>query len=168
MRVDSYRFLPRSFRALYEHPELPAGEPPGPVWAPFDKRLAGARLGLLTSAGLHLRSQSPFDLERERRDPLWGDPSWRAIPATTAPGELAVGHLHISDSDILADPEIALPMRGLAAMVEAGIVGSATATHISVMGYQEQSLSGWRSETAPAIAAQLRSEGADGVILAPA
>jgi len=79
-----------------------------------------------------------------------------------------VAHHHISDTDILLDPEIALPMRGLAALVEAGIVGSATPTHISVMGFQAAGLDGWRDETAPEITALLRSEGADGVILAPA
>ena len=168
MEVDSFRFLPRSFRPFYENPVLPEGEPAGPVWAPFAKRLADSRLALITSAGLHLRSQPPFDLERERREPEWGDPSWRAIPASSQPGELAVAHHHISDTDILADPEIALPMRGLAAMVRAGIVGSATATHISVMGFQEAGLRGWRATTAPEIGALLRAEGADGVILAPA
>ena len=168
MQVDSFRFLPRSFRPMYENPSLPMGEPEGPVWAPFGKRLAQSRVALLSSAGIHLRSQPAFDLERERAEPEWGDPSWRAIPAGTPPDQLAVAHHHISDTDILLDPEIALPMRGLAALVEAGIVGSATPTHISVMGFQAAGLDGWRDETAPEITALLRSEGADGVILAPA
>jgi hypothetical protein len=36
------------------------------------------------------------------------------------------------------------------------------------MGFQQAGLEAWRSETAPAIAAMLREEGADGVVLAPA
>ena len=167
MKVDSFRFLPRSFRALYEDAELPASEPAGPVWAPFEKRLSGSRVALVTSAGLHLRSQPAFDLDGERARPQWGDPSWRAIPATTPGPELRVAHLHINDADILADPEIALPMRTLAGLVQAGMVGSAVATHISVMGFQEAGLEGWRTGALPEIVALLRAEGADGVVLAP-
>ena len=80
MKVDSYRFLPRSFRSFYEGRGPFAGEEE-PVWAPFDKRLQDSRIALLTSAGLYVKkSQSPFDLDRERAHPAWGDPSWRAIP----------------------------------------------------------------------------------------
>jgi len=50
MVVDSYKFLPRSFRPLYEGRGPFSGEE-GPVWAPFEKRLAGAPIALLTSAG---------------------------------------------------------------------------------------------------------------------
>jgi hypothetical protein len=39
--------------------------------------------------------------------------------------------------------------------------------HISVMGYQERSLEGWRTQTLPEVVELLRAEGADGVVLAP-
>ena len=41
--VDSYAYLPRSFRALYENPPRLEGED-GAVWAPFEVRLADAYL----------------------------------------------------------------------------------------------------------------------------
>jgi len=91
MRVDSFAFLPRSFQPLFEKPpRLPGHE--APVWTPFEKRLAEAKVALLTSAGLYVKAaQASFAGEREKREPTWGDPSWRAIPAavTTAP---AGGH----------------------------------------------------------------------------
>src|SRR5579864_5264221 len=87
--VDSFRFLPRSFRPLYEGRGPFPGEE-APVWAPFGKRLAESRIALLTSAGLYLkRSQPSFDLAREQARPDWGDPSWRAIPASTEPADVA-------------------------------------------------------------------------------
>jgi hypothetical protein len=88
MRVDSFAFLPRSFRPLFEKaPRLPGHE--APVWAPFEKRLAEAKVGLLSSAGLYVKAvQPPFDGERERREPTWGDPSWSAIPAGATTAEL--------------------------------------------------------------------------------
>jgi hypothetical protein len=167
MIVDSYRFLPRSFRPMYEGRGPFPGEV-APVWAPFEKRLAAARIGLLTSAGLYLRSTQPsFDLEREQSNPEWGDPSWRAIPAGADATEIDVAHLHINDDDIKADPEIALPARLLEQLVGEGVVGGATADHLSVMGYQDRSLDGWRDETLPELVAKLRDQQADGLILAP-
>ena len=51
MLVDSYRFLPRSFRPFYEGRGAFSGEE-GPVWTPFAKRLAESRIALLSSAGI--------------------------------------------------------------------------------------------------------------------
>jgi D-proline reductase (dithiol) PrdB len=166
--VDSYRFLPRSFRPMYEDRGPFSGEE-APVWAPFEKRLAAARIALLTSAGLYLKGAQPsFDLEREQSNPEWGDPSWRSIPATADAADIGVAHLHINDEDIKADPEIALPSRLLQQLVAEGMVGSATAEHLSVMGYQDRSLEGWRDETLPELVAKVRDQQADGLILAPA
>jgi len=166
--VDSYRFLPRSFRPMYEGRGPFPGEE-APVWAPFEKRLAASRIALLTSAGLYVKSsQRSFDLEREQNHPEWGDPSWRSIPSHTDVAEIGVAHLHINDEDIKADPEIALPARLLDQLVAEGVVGSAPTEHFSVMGYQDRSLEGWRDQTLPELVAKLRDQQADGLILAPA
>ena len=165
MRVDSFRFLPRSFRPLYEHVEPPEGHMP---WAAFEPRLAGATVALLTSAGLHLEGvQPPFDLDRERREPTWGDPSWRSIPAGVRTGELGMCHLHVNSADVLADHNIALPTDRLAELVSEGVVGATAPQHVSVMGYQECSLDDWRTTTLPEVLDLLRGEAADGVVLAP-
>src|SRR5207244_10754913 len=136
--VDSYRFLPRSFRPLYEGRGAFPGEE-SPVWAPFEKRLAESRIALLTSAGVYMKaSQATFDLDREQANPEWGDPTWRSIPATAGSDDIAVAHLHINDEDVVADPEIALPRRGLAERAEQGIVGGAGANQVAVLGCPER------------------------------
>jgi D-proline reductase (dithiol) PrdB len=168
VRVDSFRFLPRSFRPLFESPQPLAGED-DTVWAACDARLADARVALLSSAGLFTRDgQEPYDVERERREPFWGDPTWRPIARETKQGALDVTHLHINPADIVEDHEVALPLRALDALVADGIVGSSASTHYSVMGFQEAGLEGWRTTTGDEIVARLRDEGADGVVLAPA
>ncbi len=167
MIVDSYRFLPRSFRPLYEGRGPFRGED-APVWAPFEKRLASSRIALLTSAGLRLKSQPSFDVEREQSNPEWGDPSWRSIPSAAVPADMAMDHLHVNHEDVLSDPEIALPARLLQQLAAEGIVGSATDENLSVMGYQDRSLESWRHETLPDLVAWLRDRQADGIILAPA
>lgn len=168
MNVDSFRFLPRSFRPYYEGRGPFPGEEE-PVWAPFEKRLQESRIALLTSAGLYLKKTQPsFDVDSERANPEWGDPTWRSIPSDAKPDDLAVAHLHINDDDLLADPEIALPSHLLEQLAAEGVIGSATADHLSVMGYQERNLSGWRDKTAHELVARLREQLADGLILAPA
>ena len=167
MLVDSFKFLPRSFRPLYEGRGAFPGEE-APVWTPFEKRLAGSRIALLTSAGIYLkRSQPPFDTEREKTHPDWGDPSWRAVPESMRPAGIGVAHLHINDEDLLADPEIALPAGLLKQFADEGVVGGSVTEHVSVMGYQDRSLGDWRSTTAPQLVAHLQGQGADGLVLAP-
>ena len=165
MIVDSYRFLPRSFRPLFEGRGPFPGEEDS-VWTRFDGRLASSRIALLTSAGLYVAGdQESFDLEAERELPEWGDPTWRPIPAGAG---VAVAHLHINDEDLLADPEIALPRRLLSSLAEEGVIGSTVSEHVAVMGYQERKLRDWHSTTAPALVAHLRVQGAEGLVLAPA
>ena len=168
MVVDSYRFLPRSFRPLYEGRGPFPGEE-GAVWAPFEKRLSAARIALLSSAGIYLKEIHPaFDLDGEQARPAWGDPTWRSIRCDCNPGDIGVAHLHINEDDVLADPEIALPLRGLAGLVEEGVIGGTVQEHAAVMGYQDRALVDWKRTTAPAIVAHLRGQGADALLLAPA
>lgn len=165
MIVDSYRFLPRSFAPMYDGLAPAAGDDE-PVWAPFEKRLAESTIALLTSGGLYLEGeQEAFDLDRERNEPLWGDPTHRVIPHH--PGPLGMAHLHVNNADVLADRNVALPVDVLDDLVADGRVGAAAESHVSVMGYQAAGLAGWRDETAPAIVELLRAQRTDGLILAP-
>jgi hypothetical protein len=168
MVVDSFRFLPRSFRPLYEGRGPFPGEET-PVWAPFAKRLAASRIALLSSAGLYIKNTQPgFDLDREQTHPDWGDPTWRPIPAEAEAGEIGVAHLHINDEDLIADPEIALPRHLAARLAQEGVIGGTAADHISVMGFQDRGLLDWKGKTAPEIVVRLREQQVDGLILAPA
>ena len=167
MLVDSYRFLPRSFVPMYADAQPIDGEH-DPVWTEFAPRLSDARIALLTSAGLYLKdAQPPFDGERERHEPTWGDPTHRVLPSDLVTGAVGMMHLHVNNDDVLADHNVALPTDVLAELVTEGVVGGHTAHHVSVMGYQQAGLEVWRRDTAPAIASLLREDGADGVVLAP-
>lgn len=163
MIVDSYRFLPRSFRPIYENPETDGTDP---VWTPFEKRLSDSRIALLTSSGMYLTDeQDSFDLERERAEPTWGDPTFRSMQQDLS--SISLAHLHISHDDILADPNIALPVDRLAELAANGVIGEVAPRHISVMGFQGVSLEGWREIAAPGIIDLLHEDEVDGLILAP-
>ena len=166
MTVDSYAFLPRAFRPMYEAaPQFDHS----PVWADLDTPLADARIGLLSSAGMFITGQQePFDVERERREPTWGDPTLRIIPNDVAQSELDATHLHINTADLLADMNVALPIERLNELVEAGEIGAASPEHFSVMGFQQAGAETWRSTTGPEIAARCHTVDIDALILAPA
>jgi len=166
MTVDSYAFLPRAFRPMYEAaPQFDHD----PVWAPFDAPLSEARIGLLSSAGIFLAGeQEPFDVERERREPTWGDPTLRVIPNGVEQSQLDATHLHINTSDLLTDMNVALPIRRLNELADAGVIGSASPEHYSVMGFQESGAEVWRTTTGPEIAARCHAADIDALILAPA
>ena len=167
MHADSYAYLPRSFRAMYEEPPRLDGEDET-VWAEVATRLQDSTVALLSSAGLYVEAtQAPFDLDGERANPVWGDPTWRAIPRDTPQGALGMAHLHVNNADTLSDHDVSLPLRTLDALVADGVVGASAPTHYSVMGYQEAGLAAWRSKTATEIVERLRDEHVDAVCLAP-
>jgi hypothetical protein len=75
------------------------------------------------SNGAHTGASSPGNGPRPH--PEWGDPTWRPIEAAAKAEDLGVAHLHINDEDVLADPEIALPMHLLLELASEGVVGGA-------------------------------------------
>ncbi len=166
MTVDDFQYLPRSFAPTYD--AIPALDEP-PVWTEPRRPTSEATVAALTSAGVYLPgSQAPFDAERERREPTWGDPTWRQIPATVDQDDIDAVHLHINTDPLLEDLDVALPLQTLRTLEKAGRIGTVAATHVSVMGYQERSCSVWRTETGPAIARFLGELDVDVLLLAPA
>jgi hypothetical protein len=127
-----------------------------------------ARVALLTSAGLYLKEQQEsFDLERERREPLWGDPTFRVIPRYVRQNEIAISHLHLNPQDTLADFNVALPLQVFARFEEEGKIGSLAENNYSFMGYQGRSLEAWRDVYGPELAKRLKNDHVNLLILAP-
>jgi len=141
------------------HPEIP--------WATVEKPLTDAKVALLTTAGLSMKGERPFDMDTERGRPTWGDPGWRRLRADANSASIEANHLHIDTGYIQKDINVALPLDRLRELVAAGDVGAMAETHYSVMGYQGADTSVLEGESAPAIAASMRSEGVDLALLAP-
>lgn len=164
--VDSYRFLPQSFRADFEaFPEQPGlflrAQPTRP--------LAEARVALLSTAGIYLKDSQPaFDLDRERREPLWGDPTYRLIPSDVRQDQIGVSHLHVNGDDIRADINVALPLPLFRQLADERAFGSLADVHYSFMGYQGASTDAWRDRYGPELARRLADDAVNLLILAPA
>jgi D-proline reductase (dithiol) PrdB len=165
--VDPWRFLDPPMAEMIAA-RIAAHPPHPPIpWTPVTKPLARSRVALLTTAGLSMRGDAPFDMESERRRPTWGDPSYRRIRSGATAADVEVSHLHIETSFIQRDLNVALPLDRLRELVAEGVVGAMAPTHYSTMGYQGSSTKVLEIETAPAIAAAMKSEEVDCALLAP-
>ena len=166
MSIDSYRFLDFGSRQVMK--AWAARQEPGIIpFTPPAKPLRECTVALVSTAGIARNDDRPFDQERERRDPWWGDPSFRVIPLGTTEREVRIHHLHIDPRFGQADLDVVLPMRRLKELSHEGVIAEAAAHHYSIMGYilEPDVLI---NETAPAIAARMRTDGVDAAALVPA
>ncbi len=135
-----------------------------PPWSELGRPLGQARLGLVTTAGLHLADQPAFDMT----DPA-GDPSFRLIPDDAPVESLRISHDYYDHRDAEQDPNIVLPIERLHELVVQGVVGSAAPRHISFMGHVlPPHLSRLIEDTAPRAARILKEDAVDAVLLTPA
>ena len=122
--VDPWRFaggflskiLSASIPDEPNHPEIP--------WAEVRKPLAESKLALLSTAGISMRGDAPFDMETERQRPTRGDPSWRRLRSDATSATIEANHLHIDTGYIERDLNVALPLDRLRELVNEGVVGS--------------------------------------------
>lgn len=169
MEVDSFRYLSPLIKRYYQfsvvHKELPI------PFTALRRPLRECRFGLVTSGGLYAtRNEPPFDQERERREPAWGDPSFRVLPVDMDPADVGVSHLHINHADVLADMNILLPIQRFQELAAEGVIGGLAPHAYSFMGYQgfPADLSGWKDVYGPAVCDRLRAEDVDCVLLTTA
>ncbi len=168
MPIDSYRYLDFATRQIIRAwVAREAAEVRSIPWTAMAKPLASSKVALVTTAGVALLRDRPFDVEGERRNPWWGDPTHRTIPLGTTEADVRLHHLHIDRRFGEQDLDVVLPMRRLAELAVEGAVGAAAEVHYSVMGYQLRPEVIER-ETAPAIAADMRSRGVEAAALVPA
>jgi D-proline reductase (dithiol) PrdB len=168
MAVDSYKWLPGSLANYYKALPLQKAEPI--PWTPLVKPIEECRFSLVTTAGLYVKGkQPPLDLDGERKNPFWGDPTYRAIPRNVKQEEIGVAHHHINTADLEADVNIALPVHRFLELESAGEIGSLAPTHYSFMGYQgyPPNTNEWENHYGPEMAARMKEEGVDAVLLTP-
>lgn len=135
----------------------------GPVpHAPLKGKLAGARVGLVTTACLHLQRDLPFDPYSGK----WGDPSYRLIPHLSPAEALDLDAEYVDETYVRKDPETALPMRALEHWVQEGFIGSAAARHVSFCEGVVRPIPGLVTSAREAMQL-LRSDGVNAILLFP-
>ncbi len=165
--VDGFRFLPPLLRAWLgkDIPEEPfKGFIP---WTPLPRPVKELAFSLMTSAGISLKTDPPFDMEREKREAIWGDPSHREIPRTATENDIAVDHLHINTEYIKKDMNVTFPLRRFEEFEREGIIGRFVPTSYSFYGFQRDPKF-LLEKTMPKVLSKMMEEGAEAVLLTPA
>ena len=164
--VDSFRFISGITKRMIKN-WINMEKPRSIPWTPLRKPLSQSTVALLSSAGIAMKSDIPFDQEGERHNPWWGDPSYRILPKTASEKDIRVYHMHIDPSYPEQDINCLFPLQRLQELEDNGRIGRASPRHYSIMGYilnPDQLL----SETVPALIRDLEKDLADVVVLVPA
>ena len=133
-------------------------------WTPFSKKLKECRVALVTTAGVHLRSQPPYNMEDKE-----GDPTFREIPSNASLSELMITHNYYDHRDADLDINIVLPMERLGELQAERIIKGMAPRHFSFMGHiLGRHIDTLITRTGPEVAALLKRDGADIVFLTPA
>lgn len=164
--VDGFRFMPPSLRAWFSK-DIPAEEFTDHIpWTPVKKPLKETVFSLMTSAGISLKTDPPFDVEREKLEPALGDPTSRQIPKTASETDIDVNHLHINTDYIKQDINVMLPLARFREFEKEGIIGRLAPTCYSYYGFQLDPKV-LLEETMPKVASKMQEEGVEAVLLTP-
>ena len=163
--VDSYRFLDGVPRRVMKR-WATLGAPREIPWSPLAKPISQCTVALVSSAGVALKTDPPFDQEIERRDPWFSDPSHRVLPRATTTGQVRVCHLHINTSFAQEDLNCVMPLERLSQLEAEGEIAHSAPSHYSYMGYTLRPDALLR-RTVPSIIGRLRQGQVDAVVLVP-
>lgn len=136
---------------------------PLPPLAPLARPLSGARIALVTTAGIHQRDQEGFDMENPD-----GDASYRVIAGDVTPGALTITHDYYDHRAADRDYNCVFPLERLRELATRDELGGVAPRHVGMMGHilgrERRRL---LDETAPAVAELFREDAVDAVLATP-
>jgi len=148
-------FWERNFKAL-EFVQIP--------WTKLKKPISECKIALFTTGGIHLKSDTEFDLD----DPH-GDYSFRRIPYNASTDDLTITHKYYDHHDADLDPNLILPFEVILELQAEGIVGSPNKYHYSFMGHiKEPYLTNLIQKSAVDVANEIKKQKVDIALLIPA
>src|SRR6476646_5147275 len=132
--IDSYKYVDFATRQVMK--AWAGRQEPGEIpFTPLAKPLRECTVALISTAGIARNDDRPFDQDGERRNPWWGDPSFRVIPLGTREMDVRLYHLHIDQRFGQADLDVVLPMRRLTELAQKAVIRQPAGRHYSIMGY---------------------------------
>jgi D-proline reductase (dithiol) PrdB len=121
--------------------------------------LSQMTIALVTTAGVRLRMQPPFNHDG-------GDASFRLIPDNAPAEELVPDHTHYDTSHAETDINCIFPLPILRQLQQEGFLGKVSPAHVGVMGYIRDT-ERLISQSIPALIRELVKAKVDGVLLSP-
>ena len=125
-------------------------------YTPRYRELNESTFALVTTAGVHLRDQEPFNVD--------GDNNWRLIPGDVQTSQLIVTHKHYDHTGADHDINCVFPIDRLRELADEGIIAGIGDKHLGFMGYT-QNFRDLYERAAPEMAKIILRSKADGVIL---
>ncbi len=129
-----------------------------PAFVKMEKELSQAKVGFVTTSGVHLKTDLPFNVK--------GDHTFRMIPGKATFNEIMITHDHYDHKAADQDLNCVFPLEMLQEMEKEGRIGAVAPRHYGLMGYIPRT-DLLQKETAPQIARQLKEDGVDLVLLSP-
>jgi D-proline reductase (dithiol) PrdB len=120
-------------------------------------QLARRRISIVTTAGLHVRGDRPFEV---------GSSDYRVIPGDVASSDVVMSHISVNydRTGFQEDINVVFPLDRLRELEADGTIGSISDFHYSFMGAsQGHTLEGKAQE----LAQLLKRDGVDAVLLSP-
>lgn len=157
--ATAFPSLGERFAAGYRAERQEGGVP----WASVKKPLAASTIALVTTAGVHHRNQTPYDMHDHD-----GDPSFRELDLSLPLDSLMITHDYYDHSDADRDLNVVLPVERLRELAAAGEIGALAPRAYGFMGHiTGPHLETLKRRTAPEVAARLKKARVDAVLLAP-
>lgn len=125
-------------------------------YTPRTRELSETIFALVTTAGVHLRDQQPFDAA--------GDNTWRVIPGDVEVEQLMVTHDHYDHHDADQDLNCIFPIERLRELAAEHVIAGVSDKHLGFMGFT-QNFRDLYERAAPDMAKFMLRSQADGVIL---
>jgi len=134
-------------------------------WTPLEKKLSECRVSFVSTAGLYVKGQEPFDVDSGS-----GDPSFREIPSFVDLTQLDIAHTHYPIARAQLDVNVIAPFEPLRELVENKVLGDLSPRFFSFGfgGFLKEEYIKPGTGTAHHLVRKLREDGVDVVLLAPA
>jgi len=133
---------------------LTAGEIP---WTPLRKSISDSTVVLISTGGVHLRSDRPFNLN--------SDSTFRVIPKNAEPGDLSISHQAYDRTDALKDINLVFPIERLRELETDHVIGRLAEEHygFGLMGSAKKLMPSIKE-----VARRISKSGVDLALLVPA
>ncbi len=127
----------------------------------LQKPLEQCKVALVSTAGVHLKSDEPFEVDNPA-----GDPSFRIIPSDVSEQELTVTHIYFDTKFAKTDPSIVFPLQQLKEAAADGKIGSVSSINIGLNGgILDTAIA--EKDFIPKVVELFHNEGIDAALLVP-
>ena len=131
--------------------------------AELRKPLSEARLTLISSCGVHAKSDPPLDVCHP-----FGDFRFRRVPSASRHEDLVIHQLKYPHDDADVDINVIFPIERLQELASEGVLGGLTGNFFSFIGYNMDPEKFERTVAHDIAKAVVEEELADAALLAPA